>query len=89
MSNNAFQILSWWREPCGWQRLHGLAWILLVMLADALVLHMLGLNKACTNRTWREMHSFITLFPYAVDIPMANKASLTPRAGAADVQDPG
>lgn len=74
VSNNAFQILSSWRELCGWQGLHGLAWIPLVMLADASVLHMLGLSKA-QRELGREMLSFITLFPCAVDIPVVSKAS--------------
>lgn len=55
----------------------------------ALVLHMLGLNKAYTNITLREMHSSITLFLCVICIPMANKASPTHRSGVAAVQDPG
>lgn len=55
----------------------------------ALVLHMLGLNKAYTNITLREMHSSITLFLCVICIPTANKASPTHRSGAAGVQDPG
>lgn len=51
------------------------------MLADALVLHVLGLNKACADTAWREMRSFMTLFPCDADIPMANKASLTSDLG--------
>ena len=55
----------------------------------ALVLHMLGLNKAYTNISLREMRSFITLFLCVICTLMANKASPTPRSGAAIVQDPG